>query len=362
MSIDWAITNANVTPTSGTVIFEVGDTTKSVQITAGEVGPTEVGQLTLSNQINLDGGDPPILEVPFIATFTVVDIDETTLLTEDFSSSSWYSKWHNSSWVYNPTRVNSPYNYQSEPPRMDRVTPTYSAHGYAPPPSGNNAVEVTIVAGTNTGIGNWSFFPRVSSDGLSRDGSNPTEMYLEYYMRLGSTWSNRTQTSGKLPGISGDFNKGAKGNQFDPNGMNGWSARSEWFAPCPSDLQTSFGSYLYFVEADGYTPAVTSSNNPGRGFGWDTMGCGEPNVLLENVWYKIKVYCKANSGENRNGIIRGWLNDTQRGERDAVMWTKNSSYMAIDRAWMNVYHGGGALAVPNNDMHVYFADIRIWTP
>jgi hypothetical protein len=75
MSIDWAITNATVTPNAGTVIFEVGDTTKLVQVTAGEVGPTEIGQLTLTNQINLDGGDPPILEVPFTASFTVVDTD-----------------------------------------------------------------------------------------------------------------------------------------------------------------------------------------------------------------------------------------------------------------------------------------------
>lgn len=73
VSVDWAITNANVTPASGTEIFEVGDGQKTVQVNAGEVGPSEVGELTIANPQNLSGGQTPALVSPSTATFTILD-------------------------------------------------------------------------------------------------------------------------------------------------------------------------------------------------------------------------------------------------------------------------------------------------
>lgn len=73
MSVDWAITNANVVPSSGVAVFEIGDSDKAISVAAGEVGPTEIGQLTISNAQNLSGGQAPAIVTPNNATFTIID-------------------------------------------------------------------------------------------------------------------------------------------------------------------------------------------------------------------------------------------------------------------------------------------------
>lgn len=74
VQVDWAITNANVTPSSGSVIFENGDDQKTVAVTTGEVGPTEIGTLSITGVIALtDITNVPAVVAPFSSPYTILD-------------------------------------------------------------------------------------------------------------------------------------------------------------------------------------------------------------------------------------------------------------------------------------------------
>lgn len=73
VSVDWAITNATVTPNAGTVIFEIGSAQEVIVVTAGDIVPTEIGTLIISNPVNLSGGQTPALIAPTSAVFTVYE-------------------------------------------------------------------------------------------------------------------------------------------------------------------------------------------------------------------------------------------------------------------------------------------------
>ena len=76
VSVNWAITNASVTPSSGVATFEIGSSQEVIAVTASDIGPTEVGNLALSNPQNLTTpSNPPALINPSSATFTIIDND-----------------------------------------------------------------------------------------------------------------------------------------------------------------------------------------------------------------------------------------------------------------------------------------------
>jgi len=74
VDVDWAITNANATPVTGTERFQTSIASILVTVTAGEVGPTEVGDVTLSNVVTISGSVNNTLGSQFTATFTIVDL------------------------------------------------------------------------------------------------------------------------------------------------------------------------------------------------------------------------------------------------------------------------------------------------
>jgi len=74
VSVDWTITSATVTPSSGTATFQIGNGQAVIAIVAGDIVATENGSLTLSNPQNLDGGLTPTLVSPSTATFTVTNL------------------------------------------------------------------------------------------------------------------------------------------------------------------------------------------------------------------------------------------------------------------------------------------------
>ena len=77
VSVDWTITGATVAPSFGTATFNIGETLKIVTVASTALGATEVGTLTLSNPLNLSGGNTPVLVAPLTASFTVYDLDIT---------------------------------------------------------------------------------------------------------------------------------------------------------------------------------------------------------------------------------------------------------------------------------------------
>lgn len=72
--IDWAVTNASVTPLSGTERFQIGDTQRTIQLTAQQVDTSEDGNLTISNPQLISGPvSNPILGSPSTVDFDVLD-------------------------------------------------------------------------------------------------------------------------------------------------------------------------------------------------------------------------------------------------------------------------------------------------
>jgi hypothetical protein len=72
--VDWSITNANAIPATGSATFELGDTVKSIPITGGSVGPTEIGQLEITGAVGLtEPGNPPAIVSPSTATFSIYE-------------------------------------------------------------------------------------------------------------------------------------------------------------------------------------------------------------------------------------------------------------------------------------------------
>jgi hypothetical protein len=90
---------------------------------------------------------------------------------------------------------------------------------------------------------------------------------------------------------------------------------------------------------------------------WDECSTG----LQKSVWYKIKYYCKVNTGTNANGILRGWVNDAQVAEHTAYRFdlTTNKDF-PLGRIWFNFYHGGSL--TPTQDIHAFVTDVRVWVP
>lgn len=76
--IDWAVTNATVTPTSGTQRFQIGESFVDINVTAGEVDTDELGDIDLSNPVRISGPSAnPVLGNPFTATFEVLDTTQS---------------------------------------------------------------------------------------------------------------------------------------------------------------------------------------------------------------------------------------------------------------------------------------------
>jgi hypothetical protein len=78
VDIDWGITNATVTPTSGTERFQIGEMTKNIGVQAGDLNTNESGNITLANPVLISGPNfAPILGNQSSATLFITDLDVT---------------------------------------------------------------------------------------------------------------------------------------------------------------------------------------------------------------------------------------------------------------------------------------------
>jgi hypothetical protein len=81
IDVDWAATNVSVTPISGTERFQIGESQKSVQLTALQVDTNEQGSFGLSNAVHISGPfSTPILISPSTAILNVNDTNPESYL------------------------------------------------------------------------------------------------------------------------------------------------------------------------------------------------------------------------------------------------------------------------------------------
>ncbi len=177
-------------------------------------------------------------------------------------------------------------------------------------------------------------------------GAEPEEIYFRYYLRLGDDW-NQTLQGGKMPGISGTYGRGGWGGRKS-DGINGWSARGLFRMTVPDGNPlggtTPVGFYCYHADMEGSYGTNWIWNKDYRGY------------LKRNRWYAIEQYCRLNTPDENDGVLKAWVDGRLAFEKTDIRFRRTDE-LKIEQVWMNVYHGG-KLASPH-DQHVFIDNVVI---
>ncbi len=249
-----------------------------------------------------------------------IERDPAVLFATGFESPSWRSAWSYVGEVSHVSRVDR------DP--ADRFEPLIG-----------HALRVEVAKGDNFGLD-------MGFDFKTKLGHEPEEAYFRYYLRFGDDW-DPTVDGGKLPGLSGTYGKaGWVGRKADPS--VGWSMRGQFNrAPSfanPLHGHTTIGTYAYHAAME---------DNFGDHWYWMKDGLG---VLERNRWYCVEQYFKVNTPGKADGSLRGWIDGALAFEKNDV-YVRDLPSVRIERVWMNVYHGGTAVA--DRDMHLYIDNVVV---
>ncbi len=190
-------------------------------------------------------------------------------------------------------------------------------------PLSGKALRVEVPKGKHLGLNMGYKFK-------DKTGAEPEEIYFRYYLRLADTWNGALE-GGKLPGISGTYDRGGWGGRKS-DGYNGWSARGEfWRMPGPGNPlrdRVPVGNYGYHAQMQDFW---------GDPWYWSRHMLG---LLERNRWYAIEQYVKLNTPGRSDGILRAWVDGHLAFEKTDIRY-RDTDALKIEMVWMNVYHGGG---------------------
>jgi hypothetical protein len=170
-------------------------------------------------------------------------------------------------------------------------------------------------------------------------GAEPEEIYFRYYLRFADDWD--PQRGGKLPGISGTYNRAGWGGR-PSNGRNGWSARGLFKGQ--ANGKTPVGYYCYHADMKG---------RYGSGWTWEQEKRG---YLENNRWYCIEQYARMNTPGKNDGILRAWVDGRPAFEKTDIRM-RDVDTLKIEAVWLNVYLGGTWTS--RSDHHLYIDNVVI---
>jgi len=199
-------------------------------------------------------------------------------------------------------------------------------------PLHNRALQIKVRKGDHYGAS-------IEYNFKNKIGSEPEEIYFRYYLRFGSDWNPRR--GGKLPGISGTYNRAGWGGR-PSNGRNGWSARGQFNGQ--KEGKTPIGFYCYHADMRG---------RYGNSWIWKKDQLG---YLENNRWYCIEQYVRINTPGKNDGILRGWVDGRLAFEKSDVRM-RYVPDLKIESIWINIYHGGTWTA--DTDDHLFIDNIVI---
>lgn len=245
-----------------------------------------------------------------------LESDPDVIFVERFEAPDWGKAWSN-------------------PPKLASPVSTDAANRFEP--VDRKALKVTIAEGKQTGLNMHFRF-------ASTEAGEPDEAFFRYYLRLSENW-NPTNTGGKLPGLSGTYDRaGWGGRKWD--GERGWSARGAYFAT-PKGQQLAdyrpIGSYVYHSASETY----------GSSLGW---GLGATGMLKKNRWYSVEQQVRLNRPGHEDGILRAWIDGHLVYERTDLVF-RTVPELKIESVWMNVFHGGTEAAPA--DLTLYLDNVVI---
>lgn len=242
------------------------------------------------------------------------------LFATGFESSSWRSEW----------------SYISDGSHADRVDRDDTQRFK---PLFGHALRVEIAQGDNFGLD-------MGFDFKDKLGYEPEEVYFRYYLRFADDW-DPTVDGGKLPGLAATYGKaGWGGRRADPS--IGWSMRGHFnralSSSNPLHGRTTIGTYAYHADMDDQF-----------GDAWDWMNDGL-GVLERNHWYCLEQYFKVNAVGAKDGVLWAWVDGALALEKTGI-YVRDVDSIKIEKVWMNVYHGGTAVAA--RPLHLYIDNVVV---
>ena len=299
------------TPDNALLRFDLGGLNKLGKLsgatlrlyTTRQYGAADIGVFRCQQGHDLPPSDPlPGLAARYPGDQGISDNDNVVFAT-NFESDNWQEEW---------TQAGQP-----------KVIDTVSADAERKlEPFQGKALRVRIAKGS-TGALNTLFKFR------NETGAEPEEIFFRYYLRLADDW-NQTLQGGKLPGISGTYGVAGWGGRKS-NGTNGWSARGLFKLSIPANNPlggtTPIGTYCYHADMEGNYGTNWVWQNDYRGF------------LENNRWYAIEQYLKLNTPDERDGVLRAWVDGRLAFEKTDIRF-RRVDRLKIEQIWMNVYHGG----------------------
>ena len=231
----------------------------------------------------------------------------------DFESEDWYEQ----------------FGMRGSPKRVDMVS---SDRARKFEPLSGKALRIKVDAGGHYGASIMYRFKE-------QTGAEPEEIYFRYYLRFADDWN--PQRGGKLPGISGTYNRAGWGGR-PSNGRNGWSARGLFRGQ--ADGKTPVGYYCYHADMKG---------RYGSGWTWEQQKRG---YLANNRWYCIEQYARMNTPGKNDGILRAWIDGKPAFEKTDIRM-RDVDALKIEAVWLNIYLGGTWTS--GSDHHLYIDDVVI---
>lgn len=174
----------------------------------------------------------------------------------------------------------------------------------------------------------------------------PEELYLRYYLRLGSDWNPSTD-GGKLPGLAGTYGRGGWGHR-KADGRNGWSMRGA-FAARPGNADSVRGlTALATLACHARIHEATC----------ETWGWGQgPGAVIENGrWYAVEQRVRLNTPGRADGEFEAWIDGQQVYRRDSIVY-RDVPELRIETAWFDIYFGGTEKAPA--DMTLYLDNVVV---
>jgi hypothetical protein len=161
----------------------------------------------------------------------------------------------------------------------------------------------------------------------------PESLHLRYYLWLDTGWL-RAVDGAKLPGFAGTYGvAGWGGRKWD--GAKGWSMRGLVSAPLPAGHvhggQLVIGSYAYHSRSETYGEHVP----------WGGGGFGA--VVATGRWICIEQALRLNTPGQDDGTFTAWI-DGREVIRLQGLRLRDLPHIRIEELWMNVFHGGTAVA------------------
>lgn len=229
------------------------------------------------------------------------------------------------------------------------VKKDFNANIVSSPSVSGNALEVVYQNDSSFGASASYYFEEET-------GSEPEELWFQYYVRLDPDFTFGDKGGGKLPGaagtydVNGDGYNDGKGGDAYPG--EAWSARMGFNDPWDNDFDWRISNYVYHGDQDGQY---------GDQFTWD-HGTRDDGSIVAHVmfgqWYRIDQHVKMNTPGERDGILRGWV-DGELGLDESDMYFRDDTDVKIQRFWFNNFYGGGWTSP--QEQSVYFDEFKMST-